>query len=222
MGFKYDKAKHCSMWHRYNYHCNHFPPLVTQGWLLPVQKTSAGMWEQSLLFPFGCPWLAAQCLPPPPRDVSGGLCRRTPSSTPRSCFPDRLQCYPLSVGGSPGWCNIGLGAGTTSESSGYRHARTVWQWLEFADSFVSYIFTLYLLSQHQSSFYLSLSLSCCPFANLPWPHPMGLPHQPLSSPFSDTGRWHEVRPLPSKSSAFTTWHQCFQQILFPTQLLPHR
>lgn len=52
-GFKYDKAKDCSLWHRYKYLCNQCPPLVTHGWLLSAQEANVGMQEQSLVFSFG-------------------------------------------------------------------------------------------------------------------------------------------------------------------------
>lgn len=77
MGFKYDKAKDCSMRHRYKYLCNKFPLSITQQWRISAQKISIGVQEQTLLFPFGCPWLAGWCLLHPLMDTHGGLCRRT-------------------------------------------------------------------------------------------------------------------------------------------------
>lgn len=81
-----------------------------------------------------------------------------------------------------------------------------------------HLYYLCLPFQHQSSF----SLSCCPFANVPWPHPTGLPSHPCSSPFSDSGRWKEVRPLPPTSSPLTSWRPCFQHTLFLTRPPSHR
>lgn len=83
---------------------------------------------------------------------------------------------------------------------------------------LTHFYHLCLPFQHQSSF----SLSCCPFANVPWPHPMGLPSHPCSSPFSDTGRWKGVRPLPPASSPLTPWRQCFQHTLSLSRPPSHR
>lgn len=107
---------------------------------------------------------------------------------------------------------LSLGAGRARENSGWCCARTAWQWLAFADSFLSYVFIFCISPSSHPSICLY-----CPFTNQPC-----LLCHPCPSGFSDTGREWKVRPLPPKSSTLTTWHQCFQHTLCLTQLLSHR
>lgn len=178
------------------------------------------MQDKPLFFPFGCPWLSAWCLPHPLMDTCGGLHWRT-SLHSSQLHSSWLMMLPTAGQRTLVW----LGGVTTAQVLGEQRKaqgnimpeQLDIDWLLLIPFFYIHLLCIFPSSTH----HLSVSLCRCPLANLPWPHATEVPCQPLSSPFSDTGRWQEVRPLAPKSSAFTSWHQHFPQF-FLTQSLSHR